>query len=77
MEHTLSNMWCQKMKFARTLADVPGVSGLMQQYHGVHAAMTHFVNEIQYYFMFEVLECSWSELLVNIKEANDLDQVRQ
>merc|ERR1719272_1374901 len=75
MEHSLSTMWCAKMTLARTLAQIPGLANLMQRYHAAHASMSHFVNEVQYYFMFEVLECSWSDLLADIKELHDLDQL--
>lgn len=54
MEHTLAQMWSVQMSFAKELRHVPGMQALAQQCYGVHAAMSHFVNQIQYYFMFEV-----------------------
>lgn len=35
--------------------------------------MVHFVQQVQYYINFEVLECSWDELLKKVGEAKDLD----
>ena len=35
--------------------------------------MVHFVQQVQYYINFEVLECSWDELLQKVTEAEDLD----
>eukprot|EP00871_Galdieria_phlegrea_P003551 jgi/Galph1/4197/GphlegSOOS_G2851.1 len=37
--------------------------------------MIHFVNNLQYYVMFEVLEISWNELLHKLNRAADLDQL--
>jgi hypothetical protein len=34
--------------------------------------MTHFVSNLQYYIMFEVLESSWSEFEQEVKKAQDL-----
>ena len=37
--------------------------------------MTKFVQSVNYYIMFEVLECSWSDLLSKLMEAKDLEQI--
>lgn len=37
--------------------------------------MTKFVQSVNYYIMFEVLECSWSDLLNKLAEAKDLEQI--
>ncbi|RAL48519.1 hypothetical protein DM860_005943 [Cuscuta australis] len=37
--------------------------------------MNHFVSNLQYYIMFEVLEVSWSNLLVEMELAKDLDDL--
>ena len=37
--------------------------------------MTKFVQSVNYYIMFEVLECSWSDLLNKLMEAKDLEQI--
>lgn len=37
--------------------------------------MVHFIRQTQYYFLFEVLECSWNELLEEINGAENLDEV--
>ena len=57
----------------------------------IGAEMGHFVNQIEYYLVFEVrkysvqstlliassqvLECSWTDLLANIAKSKDVDQV--
>ena len=37
--------------------------------------MTKFVQSVNYYIMFEVLERSWSDLLNKLMEAKDLEQI--
>jgi len=37
--------------------------------------MVHFIYNIQYYIMFEVLEYSWQELVKDMKQSLDLDQL--
>ena len=43
--------------------------------HGCHLLrneMIHFVYNLQYYLMFEVLECSWQTLLEELDAASDV-----
>ena len=63
------------MSFARSLSQVTELKGVLKMCQTMHAAMSHFVNQIQYYFVFEVLECSWHELLKAVETAEDLDQL--
>lgn len=37
--------------------------------------MIHFLHQTQYYFLFEVLECSWDEMLRRVNQAECLDDV--
>lgn len=37
--------------------------------------MIHFQHQTQYYFLFEVLECSWAEMLRRVNQAECLDDV--
>lgn len=37
--------------------------------------MIHFINQIQYYILFEVVECSWANLLKQIQQAKALDDI--
>ena len=46
---------------------------VLQQCHIIASEMVHFVQQVQYYINFEVLECSWDELLQKVTEAEDLD----
>lgn len=37
--------------------------------------MIHFLHQTQYYFLFEVLECSWAEMLGHVNQAECLDDI--
>lgn len=43
--------------------------------HAVRNEMIHFVSNLQYYLMFEVLEGSWGDLMEQTKSAKHLDQL--
>ncbi len=38
--------------------------------------MLHFVYNLQYYIMFEVLEVSWSAFVERVQKAQDLGKLR-
>lgn len=37
--------------------------------------MIHFIHQMQYYILFEVIECSWTEMLKKVQKANALDDI--
>lgn len=37
--------------------------------------MIHFIHQIQYYILFEVVECSWTKLLEKVQKATALDDI--
>ena len=43
--------------------------------HVLTSKMIHFLHQTQYYFLFEVLECSWAEMLKRVSQAECLDDV--
>lgn len=43
--------------------------------HVLTSKMIHFLHQTQYYFLFEVLECSWAEMLKRVNQAECLDDV--
>ncbi|TPX66208.1 hypothetical protein SpCBS45565_g04658 [Spizellomyces sp. 'palustris'] len=72
VEHALSSTWKPRMRLAQNLRHSP-------IYHDLHtclltwAEMNHFVLQMQYYVLFEVLECSWDELKTLIASKPDMD----
>lgn len=48
---------------------------IMRILHISTAEMIHFLHQTQYYFLFEVLECSWAEMLNRVNQAVSLDDI--
>ena len=76
MEFLLSTLWAQAATSARgSGADIPELRPVAAAVNALRAEMVHFVGQIQYYFVFEVLECAWAALQAALAAAVDLDQV--
>lgn len=39
------------------------------------AEMIHMIRQLQYYFLFEVMECSWDKLNCTVQQADSLDDI--
>lgn len=48
---------------------------ILHQIYILSSAMIHFLHQTQYYFLFEVLECSWAEMMRQVNQAECLDDV--
>eukprot|EP00908_Phaeocystis_cordata_P018531 Transcript_29992.p1 GENE.Transcript_29992~~Transcript_29992.p1 ORF type:complete len:577 (+),score=304.80 Transcript_29992:1475-3205(+) len=72
VEHALTSTWRKHGTAAHVLRLLRGDKSM----HGCHLLrneMIHFVYNLQYYLMFEVLECSWQTLLEELDAASDFD----
>lgn len=47
----------------------------MHVIHILASEMIHFLHQTQYYFLFEVLECSWAAMLGRVNQAGCLDDI--
>lgn len=43
--------------------------------HLYTSEMIHFIHQIQYYILFEVIECSWTKMLDKVNKATALDDI--
>ncbi|KAI8049629.1 Spc98 family-domain-containing protein [Syncephalis plumigaleata] len=78
VEHTLSNGWRRQMTSVHTLRQAEELEKELRYCNIQCSEMVHFIYQLQYYILFEVLECSWEELHKFIKEkADDLDLLIQ
>ncbi|KAJ8942297.1 hypothetical protein NQ318_005615 [Aromia moschata] len=48
---------------------------VMHIIHILTSKMIHFLHQTQYYFLFEVLECSWAEMQNQVNKAECLDDI--
>ena len=72
VEHSLTAVWRKHGTAARLLRTLRS-DGTLHRCHLLRNEMIHFVYNMQYYLMHEVIECSWSELLAGLDAAHDLD----
>uniref|UniRef100_T1JNK7 Uncharacterized protein n=1 Tax=Strigamia maritima TaxID=126957 RepID=T1JNK7_STRMM len=75
MEYVLSNIWKSQMSHGRILRIIPELNPVLHQCYMLASEMVHFVQQIQYYITFEVMECSWDVLERKVKSAEDLDEI--
>ncbi|XP_041358285.1 gamma-tubulin complex component 3 homolog [Gigantopelta aegis] len=75
MEYCLTLIWRNQMSNARALHSIPELWTILPHCHVLGCEMVHFIQQVQYYINFEVLECAWDELLTKVTEAKDLDYI--
>ncbi|KAF9930238.1 Gamma-tubulin complex component 3 [Linnemannia zychae] len=78
VEHALSSAWRRQTTSVRAINRILELVPELHHCRIVCGEMIHFVYQLQYYILFEVLECSWDELLKAIENNNtttDLDSL--
>ncbi|KAI9342003.1 Spc98 family-domain-containing protein [Obelidium mucronatum] len=76
VEHTLSASWKKGMTEYIVFSKLKDIGQHFHLSNVVISEMIHFTYQLQYYILFEVLECSWNELNVYLdKRTGDLDQL--
>ncbi|RHZ90285.1 hypothetical protein Glove_1g17 [Diversispora epigaea] len=76
VEHDLSFCWRRNMTSARSFLRVEELQKEINTSRLVCSEMIHFVYQLQYYILFEVIECSWDELVTDIHNpSGDLDSL--
>ncbi|KAJ3043517.1 Gamma-tubulin complex component 3 [Rhizophlyctis rosea] len=81
VEHALAGGWRRRGRRSLVLRRIlPEISHDLQHCHILHAEMSHFILQLQYYILFEVIECSWEELMDVLEKRGegwgmDLDAV--
>lgn len=73
VEHALSGVWRKHCTTARLLQHHLDRDPVMHGCHLLRNEMIHFVSNLQYYLMFEVIECSWDQLTSQLAVVTDLD----
>ncbi|KAL3701451.1 hypothetical protein R1sor_019473 [Riccia sorocarpa] len=83
VEHALSATW-QTMKPNCSVGRASAIKGdgvkseltvVLRRCQTLRNEMNHFVTNLQYYIMFEVLEFSWANFLAEMEVAHDLDEL--
>ncbi|XP_072391164.1 gamma-tubulin complex component 3 homolog [Diabrotica undecimpunctata] len=74
-EYALSNMRRQQICMAKLFRRIKELKPVMHIIHILTSKMIHFLHQTQYYFLFEVLECSWAEMQNQVNKAESLDDI--
>ncbi|KAL1920763.1 uncharacterized protein VTP21DRAFT_11398 [Calcarisporiella thermophila] len=74
VEHTLSHAWRRQMTVARSHPKIIEVVSDLQRCRIITSQMIHFIYQLQYFILFEGIECSWDKLMRDIAIPSiDLD----
>ncbi|XP_020297110.1 gamma-tubulin complex component 3 homolog isoform X2 [Pseudomyrmex gracilis] len=75
MESILSAIWKQQITSAKMFRKMPEVLPIQNHIHLITSSMVHLVHQMQYYFLFEVIECSWDTFTKQLLQATSLDDI--
>ncbi|KAF9434937.1 Gamma-tubulin complex component 3 [Entomortierella beljakovae] len=76
VEYALSSAWRRQTTSARAIRPILELVPELHQCRIICSEMIHFLYQLQYYILFEVLECSWDELVKAIENnITDLDSL--
>lgn len=72
----LSATWRLTTNLTKQISDsVPEIIPILQTHHILRHQMNHFISNIEYYIMFEVIESAWAIFETKVKSAKSLDDV--
>ncbi|KAL7301860.1 hypothetical protein TKK_0005465 [Trichogramma kaykai] len=75
MESILSAIWKQQITSAKMFRKMPELLPIQKYIHLITSSMVHLVHQMQYYFLFEVIECSWDIFTKHLGQAASLDDI--
>ncbi|CRK96811.1 CLUMA_CG009915, isoform A [Clunio marinus] len=75
-EFVLDNIWKNQMlnskRMGNNFSELSSVTYRLQAYT---SEMIHFIHQMQYYILFEVIECSWVTFIKRVQSAKALDDI--
>lgn len=80
VEHVITSLWSSQMYYTKYCwkrygEDLPLISAVFHRANILLTKMQHFIQHFQNFIMFEVVECSWVELLSATDVAKDHEEV--
>ena len=75
MESILSTIWKHQITSAKMFSKMPEVLSIQTHIHLITSSMVHLVHQMQYFFLFEVIECSWDAFAKQLGQAASLDDI--
>lgn len=75
-EFVLDNIWKEQMLNAKRMgACATELHPVTYRLHAFTSEMIHFIHQMQYYILFEVIECSWVAFIKRVQSAKALDDI--
>lgn len=75
-EFVLDNIWKDQMLNAKRLGSYwQEYTPVTYRLHAYTSEMIHFIHQMQYYILFEVIECSWVAFIKRVQSAKALDDI--
>jgi gamma-tubulin complex component 3 len=76
VEFVLNNIWKDQMLNSKILRSIQKtLNPVTYRLHLYTSEMIHFVSQMQYYILFEVIECSWTHFSKRVQNAKALDDI--
>ena len=76
MEYNLNHLWGRMMSVRKSVCFIlPESNEVFHSVNLIASEMMFFVNQLQYYINFEILECSWAALEEKLENSKDLDEL--
>mgnify|MGYP003729605821 CR=1 FL=1 len=75
VEHVLTSLWSDQMFYSKRATTLPLLSPIFHKANILLSDMIHYMQHFQNFIMFEVVECSWVELVAATEIAKDVDDV--
>lgn len=75
-EFVLDNIWKEQMLNAKRLETIwEELKPVTYRVSAYTSEMIHFIHQMQYYILFEVIECSWVDFIKRVQSAKALDDI--
>lgn len=75
-EFVLDNIWKEQMLNAKRLGSIwEELKPVTYRVSAYTSEMIHFIHQMQYYILFEVIECSWVDFIKRVQTAKALDDI--
>lgn len=75
-EFVLDNIWKDQVLNSKRLRSVwEELHPVTYRLHSFTSEMIHFIHQMQYYILFEVIECSWVDFIKRFQTAKALDDI--
>lgn len=75
-EFVLDNIWKEQMLNAKRIGNFWNqIMPVTYKLHAYTSEMIHFIHQMQYYILFEVIECSWVAFIKRVQSAKALDDI--